>query len=265
MTAKQRRISTRVWVAGVVLLAAAAGAYASTRHEPVAVGPPCRAVIGDTSVSFTREQAQNGTTIAAVGKRLGMPNHAVTVALATALQESNLYNLDYGDLDSVGLFQQRPSQGWGTVEQIMSPRFSANAFYVHLARINNWAAMSTNDAAQAVQRSAFPDAYGKWEEQARTAAIAMTGEQGAAFTCRAELSKDSVLSSNIDDDLRKDAGNPVTEQTVTEARGWMIASWLVARAEMYNVRSIAFNGQRWTAATGVWEPFGSPSLQVVVG
>jgi cell wall-associated NlpC family hydrolase len=91
------------------------------------------------------------------------------------LQESDLQNLDYGDRDSLGLFQQRPSQGWGTPAQILNPTYAAGQFYKQLLHVPGWRSMSTTDAAQAVQRSAYPDAYAKWQAQAQTLAAEYTG------------------------------------------------------------------------------------------
>ena len=89
-----------------------------------------------------------------MAKRRGLPNHAVTVALAAALQESKLYNVNYGDRDSVGIFQQRPSQGWGTPAQLIDPAYAANAFYSHLEKIPTWRTLEVAKAAQLVQHSA---------------------------------------------------------------------------------------------------------------
>jgi hypothetical protein len=114
------------------------------------------------SYSITPTQAQNAAIIAAVALRKGLPDHAVTVALATSLQESQLLNLSYGDQDSLGLFQQRPSQGWGTSTQIMDPNYAASAFYDHLAQLSGWQTMPVTEAAQLVQHSATPDAYATW-------------------------------------------------------------------------------------------------------
>src|SRR5438132_8113797 len=123
-------LGVAVMLIGAVL---AIRAVVSTHQQ--SNGPPCTASIGPASYGLSLEQAANATTIAAVGKRMSLPDHAVTIALAAALQESKLYNLPGGDLDSVGLFQQRPSQGWGTPSQIMVPRFAAAAFYNHLALV----------------------------------------------------------------------------------------------------------------------------------
>lgn len=99
-----------------------------------------------------------------VGRQLGMPDRAIQIALAAALTESELKNVNYGDRDSLGLFQQRPSQGWGTPQQVMDPTYAARKFFEGLSGIN-WQGMDPGAAAQAVQRSAYPDRYGqRWAE-----------------------------------------------------------------------------------------------------
>ncbi|WP_433319237.1 hypothetical protein ACQP0U_13795 [Micromonospora sp. CA-269861] len=134
-------------------------------------------------------QMDNAKIIVDVGLEMKMPRRALVVALATAMQESNLYNLasdvlpesaEYpnqgsgSDHDSVGLFQQRPSSGWGTVAQLMRPSYAARAFYTALNEIPGWQDMSVTAAAQSVQISAFPDAYAQHEDRATTVAAALT-------------------------------------------------------------------------------------------
>lgn len=109
---------------------------------------------------------------------------AVSIALTTAYQESGIRNIDYGDRDSLGLFQQRPSQGWGTPEQILDPWYSTGRFYAALVKIPNWSTGDITDIAQQVQVSAFPDAYRRHETNARTLASALTGETPIALGCR---------------------------------------------------------------------------------
>lgn len=130
---------------------------------------------GTTYSSLSEEQKQNARTIIGVGKGASVPSYGWVIALATAMQESTLVNVDYGDRDSLGLFQQRTSQGWGTESQIMQPVLASKAFYgvaTHtsnpgLLDINGWQSMTVTQAAQAVQRSGYPDAYAKWETLAR--------------------------------------------------------------------------------------------------
>lgn len=146
-------------------------------------GPYCVAKISNERYSLTVAQANNAKTIAEIGLQDGLPHHAVTVALAAALQESQLRNLPGGDRDSVGLFQQRPSQGWGTPAQLKDPRYAAAAFYRALGRVSGWPTMSVTDAAQRVQRSATPEAYANWEAEARVLARILTREVPETIAC----------------------------------------------------------------------------------
>ena len=122
--------------------------------------------------------------IAAVGVRRGLPARAVSIALATAFQESKLRNLDHGDRDSLGIFQQRPSQGWGTTAQVRDPYYASNAFYDVLAKIDGFQTMRITEAAQQVQRSGYPEAYEPHAADARALASALTGySRGGRFSC----------------------------------------------------------------------------------
>ena len=136
------------------------------------------AATGGSITYLDEEMRANAAVIVQVGRELGVPDYGIIIALATAMQESSMRNLDWGDRDSVGLFQQRPSSGWGTVEQLTTPAHAARLFYGGpsnpnagytrgLLDISGWESMPLAAAAQAVQISAFPDAYAKWEESAR--------------------------------------------------------------------------------------------------
>jgi len=143
----------------------------------------CTATVQRRTVALEPAQAENAALIAAIAIRRGMPARAATIAIATAYQESKLVNIDYGDRDSLGLFQQRPSQGWGTRREILDPVYSINAFYDALAQVDGYEAMQVTVAAQEVQRSAFPDAYADHEADARVLASALTGQSWRAFHC----------------------------------------------------------------------------------
>lgn len=227
-------------------------------------GPPCQATVAGSVYGLDVEQAVVATTVAGVGKRLGMPDHAVTVALATALQESRLRNLDHGDRDSLGVFQQRPSQGWGTPGQIMTPRLAAASFYNRLVKIPAWEGLSVTDAAQAVQRSGAGSAYAQWEPEARALAQALTGEAPAAFGCRAAVTRPAAPRPALTDSLALELGPPGLDATVPSARGWTVASWLVARAATYGIASLRFDGHRWSAKTGVWVVDPSAAARLLV-
>jgi cell wall-associated NlpC family hydrolase len=118
---------------------------------------------GATAATLNEEQRQNAAVIIAVARQKETPPRAWLVALATAMQESTLRNINYGDRDSLGLFQQRPSQGWGTPAQVLDPTYSTTIFLDRLLQVPNWERLPVTVAAQTVQRSAFPDAYAKWE------------------------------------------------------------------------------------------------------
>ncbi|WP_240796183.1 C40 family peptidase [Streptomyces sp. RFCAC02] len=112
------------------------------------------------------EQVANASVIVSTGRLLDIPARGQVIALATAMQESGLLNLPYGDRDSLGLFQQRPSQGWGTAEEILEPASASTRFYEALVQVDGWQQLTVAQAAQAVQRSAYPDAYAQWEDLA---------------------------------------------------------------------------------------------------
>ncbi|MEU8590974.1 heavy metal transporter [Streptomyces sp. NPDC048664] len=182
---KRRGRLLRFGAALVVMLAVAG--YVVVQYLTGSAAPRCRVVsaTGDgASYDFTPEQAVNAATITAVGTTRGMPERAVTIALATSLQESNLRNIEHGDRDSLGLFQQRPSMGWGSREQIMDPAYAAGMFYQHLAKVPDYTRMPLTVAAQRVQRSGYPEAYAKHESDASMLADALTGRAAATLTCQ---------------------------------------------------------------------------------
>jgi hypothetical protein len=255
----------RLLVAGVVfLLALGTALYLLYRSSPLSQPPPgCSAALGVTSGAgsdtvadamaeypLSPEQADNAATIASVGSTLGMPDRAVTVALATALQESGLHNLGYGDRDSIGLFQQRPSQGWGSAGQISDPAYAARAFYRRLNVLPHWTKLDINDAAQAVQRSAAPDAYGQWEDQARTIAAALTGDPDAAITCH-DLRLGRPQSSLVLV-ARRELGTAALSGSHPAERGRQIGNWLVAHALRFGIDRVTVDGNTWTAESGAW-------------
>lgn len=146
------------------------GSGSGTTPEP---GQP-----GETFATLSDEQLANVRTIIAEGKTAGVPEYGWVVAIATAMQESRLRNLSGGDRDSVGLFQQRPSAGWGDAADLVDPVYASRAFYgaansptsnTGLMDVPGWESMSVTEAAQAVQVSAYPDAYAQWETLAREA------------------------------------------------------------------------------------------------
>jgi hypothetical protein len=271
-------------VAGVVVLVAV---LVRPAVKQLAVPASCTVTAPSGTFTIAASQARYAATIAAVGERDGLPDHAVSVALATALQESQLSNLDYGDRDSLGLFQQRPSQGWGTAAQVQDPAYAANAFYVALAKVPGWQDMAVTLAAQDVQHSADPNAYAQWTTEAEALAEAFTGEAPGALACSYALPStgspvteavsaeaavpagvpsgaDASTTSAIDTAATGELGSPLPGQTVGSTKdGWRLASWLVARGQGFGIREVSFNGWLWTAKSGTWTPAAVPVFDQV--
>ena len=252
----RRRASKRLTVVAVVLVVLLVGVglliWEATRGPsgpPKAAGKPCRV----RNYGLDLEQARNATTIAAVGKRLDMPDHAVSIALATAYLESGLHNISYGDRDSLGLFQQRPSQGWGTPAQIMTPHYAAAAFYQHLAKVPGWQDIPVTEAAQKVQRSALPNGYAQFEPAARATAEALTGEVPAGFACRVSFPA-GAPAIGLQQAMATEVGLTSLSVPLAPARGWTVSSWLIGHARDFKISSVSFAGQRWTAPGGTWAP-----------
>jgi hypothetical protein len=152
----------RLWPALLLAAAVLVGVAWDSENKGVpAVAGHC--TVAGTPFTLTAEQVGNARTIAQVARARGLPDRAVVIALATAQQESRLRNLDYGDRDSLGLFQQRPSAGWGTPEQVQDPVYAANKFYDRLIEVPGWETGRLTEIAQKVQLSAFPNAYMQWE------------------------------------------------------------------------------------------------------
>jgi hypothetical protein len=153
----------RLWPALLLVVAVLAGLAWDTDTTVVS---PDRCAVAGTSVVLTGEQAANAATIAGVARSRGLPDRAIVIALATAQQESRLRNLDYGDRDSLGLFQQRPSQGWGSEAQVQDPVYAAGIFYDRLVQVPGWDTGRLTDVSQSVQRSGYAEAYQQWEPMA---------------------------------------------------------------------------------------------------
>jgi hypothetical protein len=281
-------------VAGGAVVAAVAVAVAGyvAWHEGVGPLPDpegCTATAGGHTASLSIEQAENASIIAAVAERRDLPARAISIAIATAIQESKLRNLHSGDRDSIGIFQQRPSQGWGTPRQLNNPYYAANAFYDALVTVDGYEDMPITEAAQAVQRSAFPDAYAEHESDGRAVASTLSGWSPAGFTCVVHSSDpdpekvgDNGLTARADA-VRRDldkafgplplggfaAGGVSSGHQTGSAhydgraldvffrpvtgesnrRGWAVAAYLVANARRLGVEHVIFDGRIWTAGS----------------
>ena len=229
------------------------------------MGPEC-VVRADGQVTLDSVQMANAATITAVGVRRAMPERGIVIALATALQESKLENLETGDRDSVGLFQQRPSQGWGTSENIQDPRYAADRFYSALNKVKGWQHMRITDAAQRVQRSAYPNAYQKWADEAAVLAKALTGSATAAVACTVTgkpLLHGAAAAAAVLQGLRLDWGqglaataeqaSGLTVSVADPSAGWRYAHWLVSHARATGLERVRFASHEWHAEAGTWQ------------
>ncbi|MFI7427559.1 hypothetical protein ACIBPB_11290 [Micromonospora sp. NPDC049836] len=222
-------------------------------------------VEADGEVVLSAEQMANAATIAAIGVQRRMPERAVVVALATAYQESHLRNIAHGDRDSLGLFQQRPSQGWGTPAQIRDPRYAAEKFYAALKKVKGWEKLRVTEAAQRVQRSAYPEAYQKWAVKSEVLSRALLGHATGAVACTVGSTptmRGPAAAAALAQNLALDWGlaglaAPVdlTDFAVPASdsrNGWRYAHWLVSHADDHGVKRVRFGDLEWTAEHGTW-------------
>lgn len=253
----------------------AGGSYlALEQYGSPARSGTCTASGLGTTHRYRSEQAANAALISAVAVDRALPPRAASIALATAFQESQLRNIDHGDRDSLGLFQQRPSQGWGTEQQIMDPIHASNAFYDKLVEIDGYQSADINDIAQRVQRSGVPDGYRDHETEGRLFASALTGMSGPNLTCslpsvrttvspetvRGELTRQfsrlqeaGLLTARLQKTSRSapdapgDAGptSVVVDTGGRDQLGWAVANWAVARAADDGIVQVRHGGRVW--------------------
>jgi hypothetical protein len=209
------------------------------------------------------EQAQVAATIATVAARRKLPERAVVIAYATAIQESKLHNLHSGegDLDSVGAFQQRPSQGWGKPAQLVDPIYASGKFFSALVKVKNYQRRPLHEAAQEVQRSADGSAYAQHEGDGEILAAAFTGRVPKAVHCwfSAPTARIATPAGNRPSlprtekaklKLTRTLGPGTTLEASSQKRGWLMASWSVAHAQEFGLHLVRYDGQVWTSTTG---------------
>ena len=261
----------------VLVLAAVGYLFFGGRHSLTPATPPpppgCQAGTGVAAIPLATDQAGIAATIAGVAVRHRLPRRAVTIAFAAALQESELQNLNYGDRDSVGVFQQRPSQGWGTTAELEDPVYATTKFFAALVRVRGYAKMPVGQAAQDVQHSADGYAYGQWVAVATLLAGYFTGAPQAGVSCwytpagQQDLAgalkqltqtfgpqgTDGVLVGvTTDRSISKKNSKKETVAVVRVQRdgAWTVAGWLVAHAQQYGISQIRYAGYVWNAGDG---------------
>ncbi|MGW8565127.1 hypothetical protein [Isoptericola sp. NPDC055881] len=298
---RRRRARRATGAAVAAVLVVGVGATAGVVWFLGRTDPPaperCAAELDGTSWYLSTTQAENAALIVGTSVRRDLPGRAATIALATALQESRLVNIDYGDRDSVGIFQQRPSQGWGTVDQIMDPVYSTGKFYDGLVKVEGYQDMEVTDAAQAVQRSGFPQAYAQHETRSRAWASALTGHSPGAVTCtlhavdegdapvgaaaRDVLAERAARDLGLPGDALRATGDDQSSVRVdattlpleSDLTTWAVAHWAVATASVTGAEEVRAGGQVWSRADGEWsraddedrQPDGQVTIDLAAG
>jgi hypothetical protein len=259
----------------VIAVLLAVGAYAAyTAYQRFVVQvltiPGCQAGTGGNAIPLDFGQAADAATIAGVAVRERLPSRALTIAYATAFQESKLENLTYGDLDSVGIFQQRPSEGWGSTAQLEDPAYAARAFFGALVKVPGYTTIPVYQAAQDVQKSADGYAYQQYAQTgAQLAADYTTAPH--AVTCwynPVQQASSAGVSTKLNlhgaaEELDHVFGAPgqggaltgvsrirsgSADLVTTEpGAGWAVADWLVTNAVSYGITQVSYAGYQWTA------------------
>ena len=245
------------------MVALGAGVYVAFRHVPNILGETgCTAGTGSAAVALDPQQAQIAATIAGVAHQREMPSRALTVAYATAMQETHLHDPDYGDLDSVGVFQQRPSEGWGPASKLIDPVYASTRFFRALAQVPGYQQMPVYKAAQAVQHSADGFAYQQYQGLAAQLTTAFTGAPRAVWcwpaghTGKAQLTparRAIVKAFGPLPASRSATGGDAPSllvQAPQSSLGWSVAAWLVTHAGKYRLHDVRYAGFRWPAPAG---------------
>ncbi len=249
--------------AGVPLLGAAAifgGGGANCAPGATPVSAPASPGQLPTVDGWDAEQVSHAGIIVSVGNSKGVPPWGWVVAVATAMQESSLRNLPGGDRDSIGLFQQRPSQGWGTPEQLADPAYQAGKLFDKLLAVQGWQQMPLTDAAQAVQRSAAPDSYAKWTNDATrlVSAVGFASWRAIPEDLEQCLSNCPPILSNAPADL----GSPKTATSKPGSSSDAAARRLLKISRQAGAR-IARNGQGFTLRFA--RQFAEPTQHAIYG
>ena len=290
----------------LVLLALILGLVLMGSSSPTAqAGDFCSSTLqaSTSTEDLDPEQLANAKTIVRVGRSRNVPPYGWVIAIAASMQESSLRNLSYGDRDSAGLFQMRPSMGWGSFEEVADPVYAATAFYggedvpptnPGLLDIPDWQHMGVAEAAQAVERSAHPNAYEQWVDDATAAAQTVASEEiecpapgevdcrpsGLAVEAGLTLDAQRVVRCGVEQFDIANIGGLATGghvsgsdhytgravdlmihdwQTVDGARfGDSVAAYFVTNAEPFGVTYVIWRGRIWSASDPEWRAYGHP-------
>ncbi len=258
---QQRRGIKRATRATIVLaLLLTVGGYIALRHSvPVLEPSSCAAAARGQPIPLDVGQAAIAATIAGVAHHHDLPPRAVTVAYATALQESKLTNLRSGDRDSVGVFQQRPSEGWGPARRIEDPIYATTRFFGALTQVPGYKNMPVYQAAQAVQHSADGYAYSQYASVAANMTKAFTGQLPHGVWCWYSTPVGQPRLTAAGQALTKAfgplhvwrLGDPqLAIRVARPPAGWAVAAWLVSHAASYGIQTVTYQGYQWVTKDG---------------
>ncbi len=253
-----RRLAT---IAGAIaaLLVITAGVALGVReliHATTTTTVSTACHVGEYTI--TPDQASVAATMVGVVITRNLPERAAVLVLAAGLQESKLSNLASGDgdRDSVGVLQQRPSQGWGTIEQLSDLHYATGAFLDALVKQSDWQTKTLADAIQTVQISSDGSLYAKHEPEAQALADALSGANPAGISCSFPKPTAVATPQQVADGLSADL--PVNPPTVDASQGsvtvpgasWATAGWLVANANRYGIESVSYAQRTWSRTKG---------------
>jgi hypothetical protein len=229
------------------------GGRAAWRHFTATTAHGC--TFGTSTL--TTNQASVASTMVGVVLRRSLPQRAAVLAIAAGLQESKLTNLapGQGDRDSVGVLQQRPSQGWGTEQQLADVHYATGKFLDALVKVDGWQELPLADAIQQVQRSADGTAYAKHEDDAAAIAAGFWGRP-RGIACRFAKPDEVAPAATVVAQLRRDlpVGEPVVSGPEIRVPGasWPSVAWLVANGDRLGLQSVTYAGWYWTR-NGKWQ------------
>lgn len=250
---------SRSGLAAALVVILAAGVTYLVLRPSGQPAPRATFCVADPDLQLTSGQAAIAATIAGVASRRGLPARAVAIAYAAALQESKMENLHYGDLDSVGVFQQRPSQGWGSVRQLENPVYATDRFFDALTAVPDYQRLPIYVAAQDVQHSADGQAYDQFATVGTAMAAAFTGATPHAVWCtyadpaaRPSLAAAGQAMTSAFGLAAQPlgAGRVMSVAAASDGQGWAVAAWLVSNAAAYGIKSVQYQGYQWLGFTG---------------
>lgn len=260
----------RAGLVALVVVLAATGAVIGIRAwvtsiYTVSAGEAC--TFGAFALDPT--QASVAATMVGVVTTRGLPERAAVLTIAGALQESKLRNIPAGDgdRDSVGVLQQRPSQGWGSIAQLSDLHYATGAFLDALVKVNDWQALPLANAIQAVQRSADGALYARHEPEAQAIANAFTGAQPAGIACTfpapSQVAAPAAVATQLRADLPVNPPAASGDTVQVPAASWATTAWFVAYAEQLGIDSVSYAQRTWVRSKG-WHTDPSARADMVV-